>query len=362
MSKPGGASVGIGGPHLSVVARGSAGARRRAGIPAGVGGLARPGDGVDDSFQRHLDAAPEAAEGAATARSERAWERFAGTSFERAAHEPGRRGGGPIAARAAAACWKGRCRASRPTSTGSWPRTILAARPSTRSSGAERALHPASARAAPERGSRRRTRNAGATSPACAASARCSAAGSSPRACSPSRWACSACCWPAANPLCFTPQHGKEGFVLACPQTMTALGDVDPSVGIDAQIAAAVKPGDIALIEFLGLLGAGLSVVAVLRNLKKGTSTPVQHPVLARDPEAPDGRAHRGRRADAHAGGLRPRPQRAGHVGADPRLGAGLRHRPATGHAPRGQPRGRARWRASAVRGAAGDRPVKTPS
>ena len=84
--------------------------------------------------------------------------------------------------------------------------------------------------------------------------------------------------WPAANPLCFTPQHGKEGFVLACPQTMTALGDVDPSAGIDAQIAAAVKPGDIALIEFLGLLGAGLSVVAVLRNLKKGTSTPYNIP------------------------------------------------------------------------------------
>src|SRR4051794_1583785 len=83
MSQPGGASVGIGGPTSAswreeALARAEGLAFLQASVAA-----PRSGDGVDDSFQRHLEAAREAAEGPDSSAIKRAWERFAGTSFER---------------------------------------------------------------------------------------------------------------------------------------------------------------------------------------------------------------------------------------------------------------------------------------
>ena len=80
MSESGGASVGIGGPT-------SASWREEA--LARVEGLAFlhasvSGDEADSSFRRHLEAAREAAEGQHPGSFRGAWERFAGTSFERA--------------------------------------------------------------------------------------------------------------------------------------------------------------------------------------------------------------------------------------------------------------------------------------
>jgi hypothetical protein len=82
---------------------------------------------------------------------------------------------------------------------------------------------------------------------------------------------------PEAIPLCFTPENdGKT--TLACPQAMTSLGDTTPGRDIDRSISATVKHGDIMLVEFVGLLGAALSVAALLRNLKRGTATPYNVP------------------------------------------------------------------------------------
>ena len=78
--------------------------------------------------------------------------------------------------------------------------------------------------------------------------------------------------WPQAMPLCFSPE--SDGNVtLVCPQAAKSLG-APPQNDPDKDIAATVKRGDILLVELLGLLGAALSVAAVLRNLRKGTSTP----------------------------------------------------------------------------------------
>jgi hypothetical protein len=78
----------------------------------------------------------------------------------------------------------------------------------------------------------------------------------------------------------FTPEADGE-VTLVCPQGIDPLGsapiDLD-EIGIDSKIAATVKPGDILLVEFLGLLGAAVSVAALFRSLKKGVSTPYNVP------------------------------------------------------------------------------------
>jgi hypothetical protein len=86
--------------------------------------------------------------------------------------------------------------------------------------------------------------------------------------------------WREAIPLCFTPEADGE-IALACPQGMNPLGPAPidlNEIDMDSKIAATVKPGDILLVEFLGLLGAAVSVAAVFRSLKKGVSTPYNVP------------------------------------------------------------------------------------
>jgi len=78
---------------------------------------------------------------------------------------------------------------------------------------------------------------------------------------------------PNAIPLCFTPESNGTVSV-ACPQGESLLGQSGTIIDLDRAIDRVVQPGDILLIEFFGVLGAALSVFAVLRNLKKGTSTP----------------------------------------------------------------------------------------
>jgi len=81
--------------------------------------------------------------------------------------------------------------------------------------------------------------------------------------------------WPEAVPLCFTPE-GEGAVTLACPQGTAFIGTapLDPNNDIGSKISETVKPGDILLVEFVGLLGAALSVAALFRRLKRGTSTP----------------------------------------------------------------------------------------
>jgi hypothetical protein len=81
--------------------------------------------------------------------------------------------------------------------------------------------------------------------------------------------------WPQAMPLCFTPEGGGN-VTLACPQGTVELGEysqVTPKQ-VERETAATVKPGDVLLVQFLGLLGAALSVMALFRSVRRGTSTP----------------------------------------------------------------------------------------
>jgi hypothetical protein len=86
--------------------------------------------------------------------------------------------------------------------------------------------------------------------------------------------------WRDAIPLCFTPE--TDGAVeVACPQRTRFIGltPLDPAhVNVDSEMSATVKPGDILLVEFVGFLGAAVSVVALFRRLKRGTSTPYNVP------------------------------------------------------------------------------------
>jgi hypothetical protein len=81
--------------------------------------------------------------------------------------------------------------------------------------------------------------------------------------------------WPLAIPLCFTPE-GDGSVTLACPQGTAFLGPapLKPDFDVGSRVSATVKPGDILLVEFLGLIGAALSVTALFRGLRRGTSTP----------------------------------------------------------------------------------------
>jgi hypothetical protein len=85
--------------------------------------------------------------------------------------------------------------------------------------------------------------------------------------------------WPSALPLCFAPE--TEGSVtIACPQAATYVGEVPlpAQVNLQNEISDNALPGDRLLIEFLGLVGAAVSVAALLRGMK-GTSTPYNVPL-----------------------------------------------------------------------------------
>ena len=224
MSEPGGASVGIGGPT-------SASWREEA--LARVEGLtflhalvsALPAsDGLDPSFRRHLETRREKPR----RESARRCSNGCGSAL------PGRRSSArsrtwtspkwTCCGARRRPCWKALCRVSRPRQPvpgegRSAPRGHRRAH-----QGTERALHPASAGTAPERAlaaNTQRRRNLarvrsfrtmlrGGIFAACLLTVMVGVMG---------------LLWPAANPLCFTPQHGKEGFSLRHrPQTMTALG------------------------------------------------------------------------------------------------------------------------------------------
>jgi hypothetical protein len=128
---------------------------------------------------------------------------------------------------------------------------------------------------------------------------------------------------------------------LACPQGTAFLGQapLDPHNDIGSEISATVKPGDILLVEFLGLLGAALSVVALFRRLKRGTSTPYNVAFSLAILKLPTGALTAAAGLILMRADFVPGPQCLGHSSTDPRLGAGLRHRSAARHSPGGQSR-----------------------
>jgi hypothetical protein len=80
--------------------------------------------------------------------------------------------------------------------------------------------------------------------------------------------------WPHAIPLCFSPEADGK-VTLACPQGTEPIGSAPvDSDAVSNAASATVKAGDILLVEFLGLVGAALSVIALFRGIRKGTSTP----------------------------------------------------------------------------------------
>ena len=96
--------------------------------------------------------------------------------------------------------------------------------------------------------------------------------------------------WPQAIPLCFTPETGGT-VTVACPQAVQGLGSAAllHERDITGEIARTVRPSDILLVEFVGLLGAVLSVTALLRSVKRGTSTPYNVPFLLAVLKVPTG-------------------------------------------------------------------------
>ena len=96
--------------------------------------------------------------------------------------------------------------------------------------------------------------------------------------------------WPQAIPLCFTPETGGT-VTVACPQAVQGLGSAAllHERDITGEIARTVRPSDILLVEFVGLLGAVLSVTALLRSVKRGTATPYNVPFLLAVLKVPTG-------------------------------------------------------------------------
>jgi hypothetical protein len=82
---------------------------------------------------------------------------------------------------------------------------------------------------------------------------------------------------PSAIPLCFYPQEKQK---IVCPTEEVHLTPADAKaaagggqVDIDPYIKEAAKPGDITLVEIIGLIAAIVASTVALRNVK-GTSTP----------------------------------------------------------------------------------------
>jgi hypothetical protein len=76
---------------------------------------------------------------------------------------------------------------------------------------------------------------------------------------------------PNAVPLCFNPDDK-----VVCPTAESPIGP--DATDIDATVAATVGPGDMALVELLGLIAAAVAAAVSLRGIK-GTSTPYGLPV-----------------------------------------------------------------------------------
>jgi hypothetical protein len=86
--------------------------------------------------------------------------------------------------------------------------------------------------------------------------------------------------WQDSIPLCFAPESNGNVTVV-CPQQTRFVGKtpLNPArLNVDREMARAVQPSDILLVEFVGLLGAAVSVVALLRRLRRGTATPYNAP------------------------------------------------------------------------------------
>lgn len=77
---------------------------------------------------------------------------------------------------------------------------------------------------------------------------------------------------PAAVALCFAPQQLE---VLVCPIKQSPLG---PGQDVDVVVIATVDPWDVPLVEFVGMVAAGVTGAAALRLLR-GSSTPFAVPV-----------------------------------------------------------------------------------
>lgn len=82
---------------------------------------------------------------------------------------------------------------------------------------------------------------------------------------------------PGSIPLCFRP-----GDLIVCPTTEisveTTAATAADHAKVDAALRGATSPGDVALIELLGMMAAALSGALALRNIK-GTSSPYGLPI-----------------------------------------------------------------------------------
>jgi hypothetical protein len=75
---------------------------------------------------------------------------------------------------------------------------------------------------------------------------------------------------PTAVPLCFTPENQ-----VVCPTQESA---APANADVDGVVANTVTTGDLALIELIGMIAAGVAAAAALRKIK-GTSTPFSLPI-----------------------------------------------------------------------------------
>jgi hypothetical protein len=143
---------------------------------------------------------------------------------------------------------------------------------------------------------------------------------------------------PAAVPLCFQPERSGQ-TVVVCPTQQSALLETGQESGpaapdVDDVVKRTAGRADLLVVELIGLTAAATA----LRGIR-GLLRALRPPRRPCHPQAPHGRRHRLPRPAAHAGPVRPRPQRPRHLRPDPRLGAGLRLRPAAVHPP-GRPAG----------------------
>lgn len=81
---------------------------------------------------------------------------------------------------------------------------------------------------------------------------------------------------PASIPLCFNP-----GETVVCPTsetTVTTLPSATHAARVERAMRTAPRPGDVALVELLGLMAAALAAAVALHNIR-GTSTPYSLPI-----------------------------------------------------------------------------------
>jgi hypothetical protein len=85
--------------------------------------------------------------------------------------------------------------------------------------------------------------------------------------------------WPGKVPICFSP----DGNVVCVTATAVVGGDApagspQQALAIDKTMRATANPGDIALVELIGLVAAALAAATALRRVR-GTSTPFRLPL-----------------------------------------------------------------------------------